>query len=62
MSQAGNKVTWCINKAKKEIKEGVKHRGLLKIEPDIEEAKEHVKKAEHNFQAVISFEKSGFSD
>ena len=29
---------------------------------DIEEAKNHLKKAEHNFKAVLSFEKTGFSD
>ena len=62
MSQAGNKVAWCLNKAKKEIKEGIKHRGLAKIEPDVDEAKKHIKKAEHNFKVVITLENSGFSD
>lgn len=62
MSQAGNKVTWCLNKAKREIEEGVKHRGLIKIDQDVDEAKEHIRKAEHNFKAAISFEKSGFPD
>ena len=62
MSQAGNKVKWCLNKAQKEIKEGKKHRGLVKIDPDIEEAKKHIAKAEHNFKAVLNFAKSGFSD
>ena len=59
MSQARNKVRWCVNKAKKE---GKMHRGLVEIEPDIEQAKKHVRKAEHNFSAVISFQKTGFSD
>ena len=62
MSQAGNKVKWCLNKAQKEIEEGKKHRGLVKIDPDVEEAKKHIAKAEHNFKAVLNFEKSGFSD
>ena len=62
MSQAKNKVKWCLNKAKKEIAEGLKHRGLIEIKPDPDEAKNHIKKAEHNFKAVVSFEKSGFSD
>jgi len=62
MSQAKNKVKWCLNKAKKEIAEGIKHRGLVEIEPDLDEAKNHIKKAEHNFKAVVLLEKSGFSD
>ncbi|MBN2422826.1 hypothetical protein JXB41_06360 [Candidatus Woesearchaeota archaeon] len=62
MSQFDNKVKWCLNKAKKEIEQGKKHRGLLKINPDIEEAKKHLKKAEHNYKAVLFFEKTGFSD
>lgn len=62
MSQAENKIKWCLNKAKKEIGEGKTHRGLIEISPDIEEAKNHLKKAEHNFKAVISFAKTGFSD
>ena len=62
MSQAKNKVRWCLNKSKKEIEEGIKHRGLVEIEPNPDEAKNHIKKAEHNFKAVVSFDKSGFSD
>ena len=62
MSQAKNKVRWCLNKAKKEIEEGIKHRGLVEIEPDLDEAKNHIKKAEHNFKAVVLLEESGFSD
>ena len=62
MSQAENKVRWCLNKAKKEIEDEIKHRGLIAIKPDLDEAKNHIKKAEHNFKAVVSFDKSGFSD
>jgi uncharacterized protein (UPF0332 family) len=62
MPQAENKVRWCLNKAKKEIEEGVKHRGLVKSAPNLDEAKKHVEKAEHNFKAVILLERSGFSD
>jgi hypothetical protein len=36
-----------IEKCKKEGKRA-KHRGLLKIEPDSEEANNHLKKAEHD--------------
>ena len=68
MSQASKHVTWCLNKAKKEIEECKKlgkkltHRGLFKIEPDIEEAKKHIAKAEHNLNAITRFKEIGFSD
>ena len=68
MSQAFKHVDWCLKKAKSEIeecrKEGKrqKHRGLLKIAPNIDEAKEYIKKAEHNLNAALNFVKSGFSD
>jgi uncharacterized protein (UPF0332 family) len=62
MSQASNKVKWCINKAKAELKDGAKHRGLVEIKPDIEGARKHIKKAEHNFKAVITLEKLGLAD
>ena len=62
MSQAENKVRWCLNKAKKEISEGRKHRGLKESPPDIQEAINHLKKAQHNFKAALSFEKTGFPD
>ena len=62
MSHAKNKVDWCLRKAKKELEKGKKHRGLIKSEPDLDLAKDHIKKAEHNFKAADSFEKSGFSD
>ena len=62
MPQNENKVKWCLNKAKREIEEGKKHRGLLKVGPNPDEVKKHLKKAEHNLKAVISFEKNGFSD
>jgi len=62
MSQAKNKVRWCINKAKKEAEEGKTHRGLVEMEPNLEEAKRHLRKAEHNFKAALAFEKIGFPD
>lgn len=51
MSQASKQVKWCLNKAKREIEEceklgkRKKHKGLLEIEPDIEIAKQHIKKS-----------------
>lgn len=68
MSQAFKHVEWCLNKAKKEIEEckklgkRLKHRGLLKSNPDLEEAKKHLAKAEHNFSGITKFKEVGFSD
>jgi len=56
MSQASKQVDWCLDKAKKEIEEcksagkRPKHRGLLKIEPNLEEAKEYIQKAEKDLE------------
>lgn len=36
MSHAKNKVEWCLNKARRELQEGKKHRGLVKVEADFE--------------------------
>ncbi len=62
VSHPKNKVNWCLKKAEKELQENRKHRGLVKKEPDIELARQHIAKAEHNLKAVISFKKNGFSD
>jgi len=68
MSQASKHVQWCLNKAKKEIEEceklgkRKKHRGLLKSEPDMNEAKNHLAKAEHNLNGITKFKEIGFSD
>ncbi len=68
MSQASKQMEWCLNKAKKEIEEckklgkRPKHKGLLKGDPDIEEAKKHLAKAEHNLSGITKFKEIGFSD
>ncbi len=68
MSQASKQVDWCINKAKKEIEECTKlgkrgkHRGLLKGNPNLEEAKKHLAKAEHNLRGITRFREIGYSD
>ena len=68
MSQASKQVDWCLRKAEKEIEEckklgkRLKHRGLLKVEADVEEAKRHLEKAKHNLNAIIKFKEIGFSD
>jgi uncharacterized protein (UPF0332 family) len=62
MSHAKNKVDWCLKKAEKELKEEGKHRGLLKIKPDLEKAREHIIKAEHYLKATELLKKENFSD
>ena len=68
MSQASQQVEWCLNKAKKEIEECKKlgkrhkHRGLLKENQNIEEAKKHLVKAEHNLDGITKFREINFSD
>ena len=68
MSRASNQIKWCLNKAKKEIEEceelgkRKKHRGLLKINPDSEIAKKHIRKAQHNLKAINYLLKGNFSD
>ena len=68
MSQSSKHVEWCLNKAKKEIEEckklgkRPKHRGLLKTNSDIDEAKKHLAKAEHDFDGITKFREIGFSD
>ena len=68
MSQSSKHIEWCLNKAKKEIVEckklgkREKHRGLLKINPHIDESKKHLAKAEHNLDGISRFREIGFSD
>ena len=68
MSQASKHIEWCLNKAKKEVEEckklgkRAKHRGLVKNNPDIEEAQKHLAKAEHNLSGITKFKEIGFSD
>lgn len=62
MSHAKNKVRWCLNKAGKEIAAGGKHRGLVKPDPDLQKAKEHINKAEHNLKATLYLQKGGYTD
>ena len=68
MSQASKHIEWCLNKARKEIEEckilgkKPKHKGLLKVNSDLSEAKKHLNKAEHNLKAITTFKNNGFSD
>jgi|TARA_Y100000310_G_scaffold289515_1_gene315980 uncharacterized protein (UPF0332 family) len=51
-----------LKKCFKEGEIGERHKGLRKIEKSEEKAKKHLNKAIHNFKAMISFQKTGFSD
>ncbi len=68
MSQASKHVDWCLRKALKEIEEckklnkRPKHRGLLKINPNLEDAKEHVEKAIHDLEVTEYLKKGNFLD
>jgi len=68
MSKAFKHIDWCLKKSEKEIKEckrlgkRPKHRGLLKINPNIEEAKNHLAKAEHYLSVTEYLVKGKFSD
>jgi len=62
MSQAKNKLKWCLKKAEAELKAQGKHRGLFKTNPDIEKAKKYIKKAEHYFNATEYLKEGNYSD
>jgi|SRR3989338_4358725 len=62
MSESEHKFKWCLEKAKKELEKGEKHRGLIEIKPDKEKAKQHIIKAEHYLEASIYLKEGNFSD
>ncbi len=62
MTQTENKVSWCLQKAQRELAEGGVHRGLVKIDPDKAKARKHLDKAQHNLNAALFFDKNGYSD
>ena len=59
MTQAGNKLKYCINKAKTE---GVKHRGIRVVEPDMVRAGKHIVKAQHNLKVMLYLIKGNMLD
>ncbi len=62
MTHAEKKVQWCLNKAKKELEQQGIHRGLVSGESDMSQAKQHLDKARHNFEAALFFDEHGYSD
>ena len=62
MSKSKNMVKWCLNKAKRELEKGQKHRGLRRIKPDEELAQDFIAKAEHNLKVFMVNKEQGFYD
>lgn len=62
MSHAKNKVEWCLRKAENELKESKKHRGLVRIKPDVKKVREFIGKAEHYIKATEYLKKGQYSD
>lgn len=62
MSEAKNKLKWCLKKSEEEMKEQGMHRGLVKIKPNVEKAKEYVSKSEHYFNATEYLKTGNYSD
>lgn len=62
MSHASNKVDWCLKKAKEELSKGEKHRGLAQSQPNAQESRAHLDKADYNLQATIFLSESQFSE
>jgi len=62
MNHAKNKVEWCLRKAKKELESSNKHRGLVKIQPDLDQSRRFILKAEHYMKATGYLKKGNFSD
>ena len=58
MPQLEKQISWCLKKGN----ERKKHKGIKPIKPDVDLSNEHLNKAEHNFKAMVSFQKTGFSD
>ncbi|MBI2173521.1 MAG: HEPN domain-containing protein [Candidatus Aenigmarchaeota archaeon] len=61
MSHSKNKVEWCLKKAEKEFEDG-RHKGLVKLAPDMKKARQHIAKAEHNLKFMTTLKDKEFSD
>ncbi|MBS3165459.1 HEPN domain-containing protein [Candidatus Woesearchaeota archaeon] len=68
MSQASDQMLWCLKKAERELaecqREGkpARHRGLIAGQPNRMLAQGHLRKAEHNLEAMLHNAKGGFTD
>ncbi|MEK6927572.1 MAG: hypothetical protein AABX11_04005 [Nanoarchaeota archaeon] len=67
-SQASKHLDWCLKKAGREVEEckaqkkKIRHRGLLKFEPDKKLAFGYLQKARHNLEVFHLLRKNKFSD
>lgn len=59
MSQVEKKIEWCLRKAEKE---GRKHKGLKKVEPNKEKVEEHLEKAKRNLLLIDHLVKIDYPD
>ncbi len=59
MTQAENKITWCLNKAEKE---GEKHKGLRRVTPDKNKVQAHLSKARRNLLLIDHLLRIGYAD
>jgi len=62
MSHAKSKLEWCLHKAQKELREGNKHRGVVQVPVDMETARGHIAKAEHNLKVTFYLHQGGYTD
>jgi uncharacterized protein (UPF0332 family) len=62
MKHFEKKVKWCMSKAEKELRDGDRHRGLIRVNPDTALTSAHIRKAEHNLNAMLDFKAGGYSD
>ncbi len=62
MSHAKNKLDWCLKKAEKELHVGKRHRGLVKIDSNMEKGREHIVKAHHNLKVTLYLYAGGYTD
>lgn len=59
MTQTEKKIEWCIRKAEKE---GTKHKGLKKVEPNKAKVQEHLEKARRNLKLISRLIEIGYAD
>ena len=59
MSQIDKKIEWCLRKAEKE---GLKHKGLKKVEPNTKKVQDHLAKARRNLLLIEKLVNIHYSD
>src|SRR3989338_443322 len=59
MAQTEKKIEWCLKKANKE---GRKHKGLRKVEPNKAKVQEHLEKARRNLRLIVHLLRIRYAD